>query len=98
VAFALDQNYPNPFNPSTTIQFAIPKQASITLRVYNILGQEVATLVDESKPAGYYEMVWNGHNQSGNVISSGVYFYRFEAKPVDGGDTFASLKKMLMLK
>ena len=69
----------------------------MTLRVYNILGQEVVTLADGQKEAGYVSIVWNGHNSFGNQISSGVYFYRFEAEGASG-QTFTSLKKMLFLK
>jgi photosystem II stability/assembly factor-like uncharacterized protein len=96
--FALQQNYPNPFNPTTTIKFALPQNASVTLKIYNLLGQEIATLVDENKPAGFYNMQWNGRNQYGNTVATGVYFYRIEAKPADGGAPFTSLKKMLLLK
>jgi photosystem II stability/assembly factor-like uncharacterized protein len=96
--FALDQNYPNPFNPTTTIQFALPVNASVSLKIYNLLGQEVATLVDESRQAGYHELQWNGRNQYGSNVATGVYFYRIEAKPADGGQPFTSLKKMLLLK
>jgi photosystem II stability/assembly factor-like uncharacterized protein len=97
-SFALDQNYPNPFNPTTTIQFALPVNATVSLKIYNLLGQEVATLVDESKQAGYHEMHWNGRNQYGSQVATGVYFYRIEAKPVDGGTPFTSLKKMVLIK
>ena len=68
---ALNQNYPNPFNPSTTISYSIPDRAHVDLRVYNILGQEVEQLVDDTKPAGEYEVTW----QAGHV-ASGIYFYR----------------------
>jgi photosystem II stability/assembly factor-like uncharacterized protein len=97
-SFALDQNYPNPFNPTTKIQFALPVNATVSLRIYNLLGQEVATLVDESRQAGYHEMQWNGSNQYGSQVATGVYFYRIEAKPADGGTPFTSLKKMILIK
>lgn len=97
-SFALDQNYPNPFNPSTTIKFALPQDAAVTLKIYNLLGQEVSNLVDETRSAGYHQILWNGRNQSGNQVATGVYFYRIEAKPSDGGQPFSSLKKMLLLK
>jgi photosystem II stability/assembly factor-like uncharacterized protein len=97
-SFALDQNYPNPFNPTTKIQFALPVNATVSLKIYNLLGQEVATLVDESRQAGYHEMQWNGRNQYGSQVATGVYFYRIEAKPADGASPFTSLKKMILIK
>ena len=84
---ALDQNYPNPFNPATAINFALPHQGHVTLEVFSILGQKVATLVDESRPAGYYTEQFNGAG-----LASGIYFYRLSA----GGATL--LRKMLMIK
>jgi len=93
VEFKLEQNYPNPFNPSTTINFALPKQAQVTLEVYNMLGQRVATLVaGEELTVGNHNVVWNGRNQTGNPVASGVYIYRIQA-----GD-FTDMKKMMFLK
>lgn len=74
VEFRLDQNYPNPFNPSTIISFQIPTAERVVLKVYNILGQEVATLMDDRKEAGAYEVTWNPRD-----ASSGMYFYRLNA-------------------
>jgi len=96
--FALAQNFPNPFNPSTTIRYNVPKNAFVTLRVYDLLGQEVVTLRDEMQNVGSYEVVWNGHNAVGQTVASGVYFYRLEARPASGGEPFNSINKMLMLK
>ena len=95
--FALSQNYPNPFNPTTTIKYDLPEQANVVLKIYNLLGQEVVTLTNSPQSAGYYAATWNGRNNFGLQVSSGVYFYRFEARSVSG-HTFASLKKMLFLK
>ncbi|HET6272929.1 MAG TPA: FlgD immunoglobulin-like domain containing protein, partial [Bacteroidota bacterium] len=97
-SFTLMQNYPNPFNPSTTIRYALPKDAFVTLKVYNLLGQEVASLRDEMQNVGFHDVVWNGRNNAGQTIASGVYFYRLEARPADGAEPFTSFKKMLMLK
>jgi hypothetical protein len=72
----LDQNYPNPFNPATSIKFHMHKPSLVTLRVYDILGREVATLVDSDVPTGSYSIEWDGRNANGNQVSSGVYFYR----------------------
>ena len=64
-SFSLAQNYPNPFNPSTTIRFGLPQTSNVTLRLYDALGREVATLLNEQRPAGYIQVVWNGMNNSG---------------------------------
>ncbi len=97
-SFSLSQNYPTPFNPSTTIRFALPTTASVTLRVYDMLGREVTTLVQENRPAGYYNVVWSGKGNNGGSLASGVYFFRLEATPIDGGAAFTQLKKMILLK
>ena len=91
-AFALSQNYPNPFNPKTTIKYQLPKDCQVTLTIYNILGQKVRTLVNEWQRAGYYAVQWDGKNDRGAEIASGVYFYRIKA------DQFTSLKKSVHLK
>jgi hypothetical protein len=91
--YALYQNYPNPFNPTTTIQYDIPRQSVITLRIYNILGAEVTTLVDRrTVEQGVYNQVLNGNN-----LATGVYFYRLEAKGLNGA-SFVSVKKLLLMK
>jgi|GEM_PF-608934 len=95
--FALSQNYPNPFNPTTKIKYNLPEQATVVLKIYNLLGQEVATLADAPQAAGYYEATWDGRNNFGTNVSSGVYFYRFEATG-NSGQRYANLKKMLFLK
>jgi hypothetical protein len=91
--FALNQNYPNPFNPVTTIRYELPYASHVRLTVYNVLGQNVATLVDEERPAGRFTAQWNAAS-----VSSGVYFYRIDVTPGDGNQPFTSVKKMLMLK
>jgi hypothetical protein len=96
-SFALSQNYPNPFNPTTKIKFDLPEQANVVLKVYNVLGQEVATLFNGQQSAGYHEVNWDGRSNIGATVSSGVYFYRFEATSASG-QTFATLKKMMFLK
>lgn len=85
--YALHQNYPNPFNPSTTIEYEIPKESFVTLKVFNLLGQEVATLVDETKQAGRYEVKFNGLS-----LSSGVYFYKIRSKD------FIETKKLILVR
>ncbi len=96
--FSLMQNYPNPFNPSTNIHYGLPRAAHVSVRIYNLLGQEVAQLKDEIENAGTHEVVWLGRNTAGTSVASGVYFYQLEARPVDGTSPFNSFKKMLLLK
>ncbi|MDP2207881.1 MAG: MBG domain-containing protein, partial [Bacteroidota bacterium] len=96
--FALQQNYPNPFNPSTEIRFDLPKDSYVRIAVYDIIGREVTVLVNEEMSAGYQSLVWNAINQYGNKLGTGVYFYRIVAKPIDDGDEFIALKKMLLIK
>ncbi|MBK8552501.1 MAG: T9SS type A sorting domain-containing protein [Ignavibacteria bacterium] len=85
--YKLSQNYPNPFNPSTKIDFSIPKSGLVTIKVYDLVGKEVATLVNEVKAAGTHEVTFNGAN-----LSSGAYFYRIES------NNFVDTKKMFLLK
>ena len=85
--FKLEQNYPNPFNPTTKIEYSIPKNSLVTLKVYDMLGREVATLVNEEKSIGNYNVEFNG-----NGLSSGIYFYKFQA-----GD-YTTVKKMILVK
>ncbi|MEJ2051619.1 MAG: T9SS type A sorting domain-containing protein, partial [Calditrichota bacterium] len=77
--FALMQNYPNPFNPRTTIKYELPERSKVTLKIYNILGQEVVTLLDEEFEPGYYELSWDGRNNFEHQVASGVYIYRIVA-------------------
>jgi M6 family metalloprotease-like protein len=86
-SYKLSQNYPNPFNPATKINFALPKQGFVTLKVYDIIGREIKTLVNEVKQAGYYTVDFNGSS-----LASGVYFYRIQS-----GD-FISVKRMVLVK
>lgn len=68
-------NHPNPFNPSTTIRFTLPQEGKVIVRIYDILGRQVAELLNEMEPAGSHSVVWNGKDSFGNEVSSGVYFY-----------------------
>jgi len=90
--FTLKQNYPNPFNPATTIDYALPERLHVTLTVYNVLGQEIATLVDESQAAGSHRAIWHGTDKQGRPVSSGVYLYRLST------EKFMQSKKMILLK
>ena len=85
--FSLSQNFPNPFNPTTLISYKLKETSRVQLKVFNILGNEVETLVNEQKPAGNYEITWNALN-----LPSGVYFYRLQA------GSFIDTKKMVLLK
>jgi len=90
--FSLDQNYPNPFNPTTTISFSLPKAGKVTLEVYNILGERVRILVNEEKPAGIHQIVWNGTDKNGVPVSSGIYLYKLTT------ESFTEVKRMTYLK
>ena len=94
--FELFQNYPNPFNPITTIRYLVPERSRIKIEIYNILGQHIKTLVDEIQDASSYEIEWNGINKNGNLVSSGIFIYRFSAQVGKNKNVFN--KKMLLMK
>jgi hypothetical protein len=91
--FDLQQNYPNPFNPSTIIRYDIPSTAFVKLVIYDVLGREVATLANEVQKPGRYQIQWHPTG-----LSTGVYFYRMEAKAQEGGGSFTNVKKLLFVK
>jgi hypothetical protein len=97
-SYELSNNYPNPFNPSTTVSFGLPSQSHVMVKVYSILGQEVATLMDGVQEAGYHNAVWNGKNSSGMQAASGVYLLRVMAQSTSGNATFSQVRKMILLK
>ena len=88
----LMSNRPNPFNPATEIAFSLPARAHVRLTVYNILGQRVRTLMDETKTPGLHRVVWDGTDDAGQAAASGIYLYRMTT------DDFVDVKKMLLLK
>ncbi len=90
--YSLKQNYPNPFNPSTIIEYSLPEKSFVSLKIYDILGREIKTLVDEEKLAGNYSIIWKGDDNSGKRVNSGVYFYKLYT------GKFSSIKKMLLVK
>ena len=94
--FVLRQNYPNPFNPSTTIPFEIAGPAFVTLKVYDLLGREVGTLVSGQLQAGMYTAQWDGHNGNDQLVPSGLYLARMTA--VDATKSFSSTCKMILLR
>jgi len=90
--FSLGQNYPNPFNPTTIIKYSLPKEVAVTLRLFNMRGQEVKTLVNKKQLAGNYAVEWDGRDNNGIAVSTGIYFYRIEA------GKFSKMNKMLLIK
>jgi flagellar hook assembly protein FlgD len=88
----LSQNYPNPFNPSTTISFEMPQRGEVQVSIYNSLGQLVRTLVNEQREPGSHSVVWDGRDNAGVVVSSGMYLYQVKAGEV------VEAKKMILLK
>jgi hypothetical protein len=91
--FSLSQNYPNPFNPSTVIRYGLPGASNVKIKIYNLLGQEVESLVNETQSAGYHEITWNASNKA-----SGIYLYSIDATPTDGKGNFRSAKKLILIK
>ncbi|MFH1373233.1 MAG: T9SS type A sorting domain-containing protein [bacterium] len=91
-SFELSQNYPNPFNPSTTIEFTLPERSFVNLCVYNIVGQKVAVLLSENLSAGYKRVTWDGKDQHGTDIATGVYLYKLSA------GEYTESRKMLLIR
>ena len=91
-AFALKQNWPNPFNTSTAISYVLPSSGHVSLKVYDVLGQEVATLVEDHQEAGHHRVRWNGLAKEGRRVSSGTYLSRLHA------EGFAETKSMTLLR
>jgi len=97
--FHLEQNYPNPFNPSTTIRFTISESDLVTLKVYDVLGNEIITLINEQKPPGEYEVEFNSTGLNHQSLPSGIYFYRIQVYPANGGaGNYIETKKMVLLR
>ena len=90
--FALHQNYPNPFNPTTTIGFEVPIPSQVSLKIYNLMGQEIKTLTNQWLPTGSHRLIWNGKNRQGIPVSAGVYIYRLQSQD------FQKTRKMVLLK
>ncbi|MFC2076197.1 FlgD immunoglobulin-like domain containing protein [candidate division KSB1 bacterium] len=91
-SFSLSQNFPNPFNPETSIQIGLPKDSMVRMNIYNITGQMVRSLLDQRMPAGYHKIKWDGRDNNGRTVNSGVYFYRIST------DEFSQTRKMVLLK
>ena len=90
--FELFQNYPNPFNPETFIKYQLPQNTDISIKVYNIYGQLVKTLLDEKRDAGYYSVIWNGLDNKDQRVASGIYFYKLHS------EKFVKIKKMIVVR
>jgi len=90
--YSLMQNSPNPFNPGTQISYALPRSGSVSLVIYNVIGQTVRVIVDGYESAGYRQVVWDGTDQSGREVASGIYFYQLRA------DGFTQIRKMVKLR
>lgn len=90
--FELDQNFPNPFNPITEIEFSIPNDSDVNIVIFDVMGNEVKTLVNEFKPVGQYKVIWDGNYDTGQSVSAGIYFYKLQA-----GD-FIQTRKIVLLK
>jgi len=94
--FVLKQNYPNPFNPGTEIQFVLPESANVKLTIFNLLGKEVRIIFEGTRPAGVYSISWDGRDNQGTKLATGIYIYRLEAQA--NGEKFVENRRMIMLK
>ncbi|MBI4551415.1 MAG: T9SS type A sorting domain-containing protein [Candidatus Latescibacteria bacterium] len=90
--FELSQNTPNPFNPTTRIEYQLPRSVHVRLMIYNVQGQEVRRLVDVEQQVGVYRVEWNGLNDAGKPVASGIYLYRLQA------DEFTQTRKMMLVR
>ncbi len=90
--FALHQNFPNPFNPSTEIRFNLPEAGNVNLAIYNLMGQKIRTLSSVNMTPGYHAIIWDGTNDMGSQVATGMYFYSIQS------NNFQATKKMLFLK
>jgi hypothetical protein len=96
--YSLGQNYPNPFNPNTCIDFDLPRSCQVKLEIYNILGSKVKTLVNEKLNSGHQFVTWDGKDDQGKEVASGVYFYRLSATSAGKTEEFSLTKRMLLLR
>jgi hypothetical protein len=97
--FNLQQNYPNPFNPETTIEYNLPQPAEVMLTIYDIQGHQVSSLICETQAAGYHSVRWDATDNNGNIVTSGVYFYRIKIKSQNSKLlSFTDVKKMILMK
>jgi len=92
VISGLYSNYPNPFNPTTNIKFGLKNDSHVNISIYNVRGQKVKTLIDNEMESGIHQEIWNGTDDKGSTVSSGIYFYKFKA------DSRTETKKMILMK
>jgi len=92
VAYQLEQNYPNPFNPETTIGYQLPEASRVILNIYNLLGQQVRTLVDKDQAAGYHIVPWDGKDARGQNLTSGIYMYQIKV------GSFVASRKLVLIR
>jgi len=97
LTFQLFNNYPNPFNPSTNFKYSLPVDARVEMKIYNLLGQEVTTLVDDVQKAGFHQLQWHGTNRAGESVASGMYVVAFRANE-SGGGSHTKMMKILLLR
>ena len=90
--FALKSNHPNPFNAETLLHYALPKAQRVRLTIYDMLGRKVRTLMDEDHPPGWHQVTWDGRDESGRQVASGIYFYRLQTPE------FRKTRKMILLR
>jgi hypothetical protein len=97
--YQLFQNYPNPFNPTTTIRYGLNQVSDVKLKIYNLLGQEIRTLISAPQEAGHHSIMWDGRDNNGIPVASGIYIYQLTANPVNAvGQRFMSTRKMILMK
>jgi hypothetical protein len=97
--YKLFENYPNPFNPSTTISYAVPKLSNVSLSIYDMMGKEVKSYIKDGASAGGHNFVWDGTNNNGEKVASGIYIYKFKAISLErDGQLFEQSKKLLLIK
>jgi hypothetical protein len=97
VVFGLAQNYPNPFNPATQIEYDLAVASEVSVSIYDLLGREINSLVRGIQKSGKYIVYWNGTNDAGNSVSSGIYLYRIRAVQTDG-KSFVATRKMILTR
>jgi tetratricopeptide (TPR) repeat protein len=96
--YALLGNYPNPFNPTTTISYSLPYRSSVELVIYDVMGREIESFHISSQPPGYHSMAWNGTNQRGSHVSSGIYFYKIRVRSLENDEKYVKTSKLMLLR
>ena len=92
IEYSFHQNYPNPFNPVTTLRYELPEQATVNITIYNMLGRQVRTIINQTQNAGYKSVIWDATNDYGKPVTAGIYLYQIQAVG------FIQTKKMVLLK